>query len=400
MISEAEALEAILAAVPAGAVETVPLREAGGRAVAWDLAAVIPLPAFDNSAMDGWAIHAADCGYTGVPLKIAGEQAAGAARAWQLQPGETVRIFTGAPLPAGAAAVVMQEDAERQGDTVVIRSAAAPGEFIRRAGSDICAGQWLVRKGMILTPQRIGVLASQGMAQVACAAFPRASVVCTGEELVAPGAPLPHAGCLYNSNGPMLAALLESARLARPVSLSTVPDDLEKTVASFAQALSESEVLIVAGGVSVGDHDLVKPALERLGIQPRFWRVSIKPGKPFLFGTSGTKLIFGLPGNPVSAFVTAVLFVLPALRRMAGIEPAQSPAVPARTLTPLHNRGDRTHYFRGVYDPAAGGFRAIGTQESHAIAGLSASNALARLEPGASAAAGEEVRVLLLPGAY
>ena len=396
MISEREALAAILAAVPAPETESLPLSAAAGRIAARDVHATLPLPSFDNSAMDGWALHEADCGKTGVPLRIAGEQRAGADRRLTVRPGEAARIFTGAPLPAGTAAVVMQEDAVREGDTVTIREAGQPGEFIRRAGSDVCAGQLLIRQGVPLTPQRIGVLAAQGLTLVDCGKLPRAAIVCTGEELIAPGQPLPHAGALYNSNAPMLAALLESSRTAAPQSVDTVRDDLTALTDCLHRRLEESDALLIAGGVSVGDHDLVKPALQQLGITPQFWRIAVKPGKPFLFCTAGRKLIFGLPGNPVSAFVTAILFVLPALRRLAGATDAAPVLTTAHSLTDLHNKGDRTHYLRGQYDPAAGTFALTGTQESHAIAGLSNANALARLEPGAQVTTGGEVRVLRL----
>jgi molybdopterin molybdotransferase len=396
MISEQEALAAILAAVPLPGTEVLPLSAASGRFAAQDIQAVIPLPGFDNSAMDGWAVHETDCGRTGPSLRITGEQPAGADRGLTVRAGEAVRIFTGAPLPAGTAAVVMQEDATQEGEVVIIREAARSGEFIRRAGSDLCAGQLLIRRGNLLTPQRIGALASQGFPDIECGKQPRAAIVCTGEELVAPGIPLPHTGALYNSNGPMLSALLAMSRTAAPAAVDTVRDDMDALIACLRRRLEECVVLIIAGGVSVGDHDLVKPALEQLGITPGFWRVSIKPGKPFLFCRSAGKLIFGLPGNPVSAFVTAVLFVLPALRRMAGALDAAPVMTGAKALTALHNNGGRTHYLRGHFDAPAGTFAATGTQESHALASLSNANALARLEPGERIPEGAPVRILCL----
>ncbi|HEX2747564.1 MAG TPA: gephyrin-like molybdotransferase Glp [Verrucomicrobiales bacterium] len=396
ILSEQEALASILAAVPPPVTEVLPLAAAAGRIAARDLHAVLPLPGFDNSAMDGWALHAADCGKTGTPLRIAGEQPAGADRGLAVRPGEAVRVFTGAPLPSGTGAVVMQEDATQNGGTVVVNDAAMPGDFIRRAGSDLCAGQLIVRKGTLLTPQRIGVIAAQGLASTECGVPPRAAIICTGEELTAPGTPLPHAGALYNSNGPMLAALLETSRTAITASVDTVRDELGALTVCLRRRLAESDVLIIAGGVSVGDHDLVKPALLELGISPDFWRVSIRPGKPFLFCSTGRKLIFGLPGNPVSAYVTALLFVLPALRHMAGaVEPAPV-LTDARAQGALQNKGDRTHYLRGFYDAATGTFTAAGSQESHALATLSQANALARLEPGAQVQTGEPVKLLRL----
>ena len=289
MISEQEALAAILAAVPAPEVETVSLAAAAGRIAARDFLATLPLPGFDNSAMDGYALHLADCGQAGVPLRITGEQPAGRDLAMTVRPGEAVRIFTGAPLPAGTAAIVMQEDTGRSGDTVSVREAAQPGEFIRRAGSDLCAGQLIVHAGTPLTPARIGVLAAQGLDRVECGRLPRAAIICTGEELIAPGQPLPHSGALYNSNGPMLAALLTTSRTAAPQSTDTVRDDLATLTDCLRARLEESDVLLIAGGVSVGDHDLVKPALQQLGIVPRFWRIAVRPGKPFLFCTAGRR---------------------------------------------------------------------------------------------------------------
>lgn len=395
MISESEALAAILAAVPPVETEMLPLTAAAGRRAAQDFCATLPLPGFDNSAMDGWAIHGADCGQAGAPLRITGEQPAGADRSLTVRPGEAVRIFTGAPLPAGTGTVVMQEDAQRNGDTVIIREAAQPGEFIRRAGSDVCAGQWLLHRGDVLTPQRIGVLASQGLAELECGRRPRAAIICTGEELITPGQPLPHTGALYNSNGPMLAALLESSRTAEVARVDTVRDDLNALTQCLRARLAESDVLLIAGGVSVGDHDFVKPALQSLGIAPQFWRVAVKPGKPFLFCTAGRTLIFGLPGNPVSAYVTALLFVLPALRRRAGGGDVAPHLIAAHAAAELHNKGDRTHYLRGQLAPS-GSFSPLGLQESHALASLGCASALARLEPGVRIPAGASVQVLRL----
>ncbi len=396
MISEREALDAILAAVPPAEAETLPLSAAAGRFAAEDVVASLSLPGFDNSAMDGWAIHETGCGRAGVRLRVTGQQPAGADRRLTVREGEAVRIFTGAPLPAGTGAVVMQEDADCEGGEVVIREATQRGEFIRRAGSDVCAGQLLIRRGARLTAQRVGVLASQGRGEVSCGRRPGVAIVCTGEELVAPGVPLPCAGALYNSNGPMLAALLESSRTAEVRSTAMARDDPAELTAALRAGLEAGDVLIIAGGVSVGEYDLVQPALQALGITPQFWRVAVKPGKPFLFCQAGRQLVFGLPGNPVSAFVTAQLFVLPALRRFAGAAEAVPPLSKLRAAVELHNRGDRTHYLRGTRDAAAGTFIPVGAQESHAIAGLSRADALARLEPGTVIAAGEAVEVMML----
>lgn len=397
MISEHEALTRVLADLPVTAVETIPLAAVCGRICADEVRAYLALPGFDNSAMDGWAIHAADCGKESISLRITGEQPAGVGRGLTLRAGEAVRIFTGAPLPTGTGAVVMQEDAEPQGGSVLIREAARNGEFIRRAGSDLCAGQLIAAKGTRITPVHMGLIASQGIESLPCHELPRAAVICTGGELTAAGQSLPHAGALYNSNGPMLSALVASTLTALPVAQDLLPDDMDIITATLRKRLEECDVLILAAGVSVGDHDLVRPALDRLGIRPDFWRVSVKPGKPFLFCRHGHRVIFGLPGNPVSAYVTALLFVLPALRRMAGAAVTANATTAARAVQPLLNKSDRAHYLRGRFDHGAGTFTPAGLQESHALAGLSMANALARLEPGEEIAECGMVPLVLMP---
>ena len=391
MLEENEALRRILEAVIPAQSETLDLATALGRFAARGHFATMAQPPFDNSAMDGYALHADDCGKAPWTVRVAGEQPAGFDRGLTVRPGECARVFTGAPLPAGTGAVVMQEDTDRNAEegTVTIREAAAPGEFIRRRGGDLCAGQVILRAGDRITPQRIAALAGQGLARVECGRAPRVRVLTTGDELVPAGEALTAAGQIYNSNGPMLAALFTQAGAAAAAEHS--PDDLEILTDTIRRAAADSDFLVLAGGVSVGDHDYVKPALASLGAEPEFWRVRLKPGKPFLFTRAGKTMVFGLPGNPASALVTAVLFVLPALRRFAGAaeEDCAPPRIPARLEVPLSNPGDRPHYFRGRFDFASASFAPAGRQESHAVFGLSQSNALLRLEPGESAEAGQ-----------
>lgn len=398
MLSETEALERILAQIPAPAGEFVPLAETPGRYALADALATLPLPPFDNSAMDGYAIHAADCGQTGRRLRVTGEQPAGVDRGLTVRPGECARVFTGAPLPRDTAAVVMQEDvtAEDGGAFIVINESTEAGEFIRRRGGDLCAGQLILRKGERITPQRLAALAGQGLERVECGRRPRARVLTTGDELVSPGQPLTAAGQIYNSNGPMLAALC--AREGAETETAHARDELPALTAEIAAALETADLLVLAGGVSVGDHDLVKPALEQCGVPLEFWRVRLKPGKPFLFAKRGNTLVFGLPGNPASALVTATLFVLPALRRLAGAGPEQAPPprAVARLATEVENRGDRPHYLRGTHAFSAGTFTPVGKQESHAVHGLGQSNALLRVEPGETIPAGAEREVVWL----
>ncbi len=397
MLDETEARQRILSLIPAATAESVGLDQAVGRYAAVDVFASLPLPPFDNSAMDGYAIHHTDCGPAGRVLILAGEQPAGPDIGLEVTPGHCVRIFTGAPLPRGTGAIVMQEDTVRSEDSpgITLTESTEPGEFIRHAGADLCAGQRLLTAGDLITPTRLAVLASQGAATLLCGQRPRACIVTTGNELMPPGQPLTVPGQIYNSNGPMLSALLAGAGAETTVRHS--PDDLPFLTKTLQDALTSHDVVVLAGGVSVGDHDFVKPALEALGIPLQFWRVRMKPGKPFLFTTQAGKLIFGLPGNPGSAFVTALLFVLPALRKLAGAsETGALPVSTSATLTAAAgNPGDRPHYLRGHYQFSTASFTPVGLRQSHALAALASSNALLRLAPDAVATAGSVHPVVL-----
>lgn len=392
MISEDEALQRVLAAVQPGPVIDLPLLDAAGLGVARRLTATVPLPGFDNSMVDGYALRAADSA-SGRRLPVTGCQPAGADLGLRCGPGEAVRLFTGAPLPAGADAVLMQEDADTSPEGLLCREPVQPGENVRRAGAELCAGQVLLEPGDRLTASKLGLLASQGLAAVPVHQPPRAAVLSTGDELRTPGEALA-AGQIYNSNAIMLQALLRGAGLRDTTALHC-PDDLDTTIAALDRLAAEREVVLISGGVSVGDHDHVKPALRALGVATDLWRVRVKPGKPFLFARQqrGNRHIafFGLPGNPVSAFVTFELFVRPALHRLLGLRHEPPLLLPATCGQDLHNDGDRPHYLRGTL--SNGIFHVRGLQMSHALFGLSQSGALLRLEPGARVAAGERVQV-------
>jgi molybdopterin molybdotransferase len=387
--SEAEALAAVLAKVSPGEASRVPLLESLGRFSAQEIVAQRSLPAFDNSAMDGYAVQADSC-QSGACLRVIGEQPAGADRGLTIGAGEAIRIFTGAPLPAGADAVIMQEDVTRDGETIVVQCPAEPGEFIRRAGLDLAAGQTILVPGEKIASQTLALLASQGLAEIKVGGVPRVAIVATGDELARPGE-TPAPGQIFESNSLMLQALALRAGAAVGRREHS-PDNLARMTEIFRGGL-ESDALIVSGGVSVGDHDYVKPALRALGAEIDLWQVALKPGKPFLFGTAGACCIFGLPGNPVSAFVTFLKFVRPALMKMSGAaeEYWGLPTVPAQLATELTNDGDRPHYLRGQLRD--GVFRVTGRQESHALFGLSRANALLRVAPAGKFAAGENVMV-------
>jgi len=391
VLSEEEARTRILAAVPTLPAANVPLCEGAGRFSATELVATIPLPSFDNSAMDGYAVIATSA-TKGTRLKIVGEQPAGVSCNLRVREGEAVRIFTGAPLPAGADAVVMQEETERDGDFVLIRSeTVAPGEFVRKAGGDLAIGQQILRRGDRLSPVTLPLLASQGIECIDVHEIPRVAIVTTGDELVEPGTEL-RPGELFETNGVMLAGLVEAVG-ARVTMKCHCRDDFEEISAILRQA-TDSDVVIISGGVSVGERDLVREALRKVGALINLWRVAVKPGKPFLFGMRERCAIFGLPGNPVSSFVTFLIFVRPALLRMMG---AKDPRMARSTAHLSHDiTGDETrpHYLRGKMED--GRFSIVGQQESHAIFGLARANALLRVNPGAQLAAGAEVEVLLL----
>jgi molybdopterin molybdotransferase len=388
LLSESQTLERVLAAVePLGAEVQSKLL---GRVLAQDVFASIPIPAFDNSSMDGYAVRAADA-KVGGELAVIGEQAAGSHGDLVLAPRQAIRIFTGAPIPNGADAVIMQEDVERHGDTIVVRDGVERGENVRIRGGDLCEGQRLASKGEVLNPARIAVIGSQGIAELPVYARPTVAIIATGSELRPPGKRLGPSE-IYETNRILLASLAERSNAAADL-FDIVPDTEEAHLKTFETA-RDRDMMVIAGGMSVGEKDLVRPILKKLGAHLDLWRVAIKPGKPFLFGRLGRTLVFGLPGNPVSAFVTFLLFVRPALWKMGGRTDLELFRIPARLASDLSNDGDRPHYFRGVLKEGA--FQPIGLQQSHALFALSQANALCRVESGQSLVSGSVVDVVLL----
>jgi molybdopterin molybdotransferase len=415
VISEEEARRRILETVRPLDKRAVPLAGALNCFAAHDYFAGLPLPAFDNSAMDGYAVVASSCRKDG-QLRLIGEQPAGPDRKLRVGDGEAVRIFTGAPVPQGADAIVMQEDVTRHGTDISLNVDVEAGEFVRRRGCDLAEGQMILARGERIRAATVALLASQGFANVIVGGKATAAVISTGDELVKPGEEL-QAGQIYDSNSALLSALLHGCG----VSAATVEhcrDDRQSLGNAIKRGI-KNHVLIISGGVSVGEHDLVKEALCDLGAKIEIWRVAVKPGKPFLFGrveqdtpspksspsrrerrtrsagegfVSGSEcLVFGLPGNPVSAFVTFLQFVRPAVLRMMGATNLDLPQVPAKLGVGLTNDGDRPHYIRGRLEH--GKFTPIGRQESHALFGLSQANALLRIPVGESLKTDEIVDV-------
>ncbi|MBV8954637.1 MAG: molybdopterin molybdotransferase MoeA [Solirubrobacterales bacterium] len=359
--------------------EPVDIEHALDRVLATALTAAGDVPPFACSAMDGYAVIAD--GQQG-RLAIVGESRAGTPSEHTINAGETIRISTGAALPLGATAVVRQEDVSRNGETIELQVSPEPGANVRHPGEDMRAGTPVLAAGTQLEAPHLGAAVAAGAGSVIVTRRPKVSVLCTGDELRAPGEAL-GPGEIHNSNAPMLAALAIHAGAAAG-SPQRLPDDAAATEAGLAAALEAADVLIVTGGVSVGPHDHVRPALSRLGVEQHFWGVSLQPGKPTWFGTHEETLVFGLPGNPVSAAVTFSLFVNPALATMLGTEAPRPPAKQARLSTavprnPAREQAIRIRLERTTSEPAA---TPNGPQGSHILTSLLGADALALIAPG------------------
>jgi molybdopterin molybdotransferase len=330
-----EALAQLLgAAQPLGA-ERVPLAEAAGRVLAEDVIAPAPMPPFDYSAMDGYALASRDlAGEPPWDLPVVGESAAGGALP-DLVPGTTCRIYTGARLPAGADAVVMQERVDRQGDRITLRQRIPAGHQLRRRGEDLAEGAIALARGTRLGAGHVALAAAVERPQLLVARRPVVTVLCSGDELRSPGRPGP-AGSIPESNGYFVAAAARNAGAIARVA-PFVPDDAEEARRAVAEAMRGSDVVVTIGGVSVGDRDVVKPALEAAGVVIDFWRVKIKPGKPLAVGRAGATQVIGLPGNPASASLTFLMFGMPLIRALQG----DATPVPMRLRAPLRKAIDR-----------------------------------------------------------
>ena len=393
-----EARERMLACVQPLATERVAVATAAGRFLAEPILAPIDLPQFDNSAMDGYAVKAAEVAKarpdSPVALRLAGTAAAGQVFPGSVQPGSCVRLFTGSALPAGADAVVMQEetrvDARISGEVEVLE-AVKPWENVRLRGEDVKRGATVLGPGERIAATRAGLLAALGIESVLVRRQPIVGLLATGSELLEPGQPT-QSGMIFESNRITLAPLLARAgAVARLFPL--VRDTLEETRRALTNAFTDCDALVTTGGVSVGELDFVKAAFEQLGGVLEFWKVSIRPGKPFVFGRLGEKFLFGLPGNPVSAVVTFLVLVRPALLRWQGAERVEMPSHPGTLSEPLVNTGDRRHFMRVVADDQ-GGVRPAAGQASHLLGSLAQANGLVDVPPKTILAAGATVRIL------
>ena len=375
-------------------VETVALTDSLNRVLAQTVAADRPQPPFDASAMDGWAIRRADYA-PGKTFAVAGESAAGKAYPQAVQADQAVRIFTGAPIPPGADLVVIQEEAVRDGDSVRFEAGADPKSNTRAAGGDFQAGAVLLEPGVVIDPWRLSLVASAGLAEVAVARRPRVAILATGDELVPPGA-APRPDQIFESGSFSLVALVE-AWGGEAFRLSAQADDAAAIAAAVAPV--EADLIVTIGGASVGDHDLVKPALKTLGLELTLETVALRPGKPTWSGKlADGRRVLGLPGNPASALVCAELFLKPLLAALTGGD-AEVRLVPARLDQPLPATGPREHWMRAALSTDPEGrtiVRAFPDQDSSLVGVFARADALLRRRAGAPAASADAV-VEVLP---
>jgi molybdopterin molybdotransferase len=395
MLSVREALDFLLGAARAVSdTETVPTLEANGRVLAEDVASTINVPSADNTQMDGYAVRAADCASGSATLKVAQRIPAGHVGA-PLLPGTAARIFTGAMIPEGADAVVMQEQCEAIGDDVIVRHAPRPGEWIRRTGEDIRAGSVILPAGTRLRAQELGLAASVGMANLSVKRRLRVAVFFTGDELAMPGEPL-KPGAIYNSNRFTLRGLLENFG-CEISDFGIVPDSLDATRATLRDAARANDLIITSGGVSVGEEDHIKPAVEAEG-RLNMWQIAVKPGKPLAFGEvrreGGAAFFLGLPGNPVSSFITFLLFVRPFLLRLQGVSGQVEPrAYPMRADFDWPKADRRNEFLRARVN-AQGGLDLFPNQGSGVLTSTVWGDGLIDNPPGQPIVKDETVRFI------
>lgn len=357
MISVDEALERIFAQLPPIQTEALPLLRAHRRVLAAPLVASHTQPPFDSSAMDGYAVRAAEVA-PGQRLKLAGTSQAGARFVGMMERGQCVRIFTGAPMPIGADAVIMQEEASASGNHVTFEKSPRPGQNVRRAGMDFQRGQQLLSAGLALTPAMLTLAATANQPSVTVTRRPTIAVLATGDELVPPGSSLgPDQIVASNSYGliPLLQPYAE-----RVIDLGIVRDDKKALEAALLQAFDAGiDILLTTGGASVGERDYVRDVLVDLGVTLDFWKLRMRPGKPLMFGKRGRTLVFGLPGNPVSALVTAIVVLRPTLRHMTGHADPLGPRLDMPLAAPLPANGPRRHFVRATLGSGPGGLQHV-----------------------------------------
>jgi molybdopterin molybdotransferase len=395
LLTVAQARARVLAAIEPLASERVAIDDALDRVLAADLPAAGDVPPFTSAAMDGYAVLAGPAGRT---LRVIGEARAGVPSAQTIGEHEAIRTSTGAALPAGANAIVRQEQVETEGDVVTLRVGVAAADDIRRRGEDLAAGSLVLAAGARLGAAELAAAVAAGACEVTCARRPEVAILCTGTELRAPGEPL-GPGEIHNANAVTLRALAtRCGALATPAARLT--DDRELIEAALADALARADVVVVSGGVSVGPHDHVKPALDTLGVEQIFWGVAIQPGKPTWFGSRDGCLVYGLPGNPVAAFVAFTLFVAPALLALQGASPDEGELEEAELATSVARNPGRQQAITVRLERTHGRTIAVpnGPQGSNLISALLGAKALAMVPAGiGEVEAGAQLPLIRLP---
>jgi len=398
VISVEEALARLLALIETLPPEQVALSDGLGRVLAEDVATRRTQPPFAVSAMDGYAVRADDLGRIPVELRIVAEVPAGAGFGGHVGPGEAARIFTGAPMPEGTDTVIIQEDTERTNDRVRVLEATQPGRYVRREGLDFTTGEVLLSAGRRLTARDIGLLAAMNRPWLFVRRRPRIGILSTGDEIVMPGDPIgPHQ--IVSSNSLALAAIVTACG-AIAVSVGNAPDDPE-ALRRIAAATRGVDLLVTTGGASVGEHDLVRDALSADGFELDFWQIAMRPGKPLMVGRYRATPMLGLPGNPVSTFVCAMLFLIPAIERLSGAAAAGNSASTARLGAAVARNDRRQDYLRARLTRAADGVDEVfpfAVQDSSMMRLLAAADCLILRPPHAVAAApGETVPIIRFP---
>jgi len=372
-----EALQRILASVEAPvSSEQRALADAAGAVLAAPLVAKLTQPPFNASAMDGYAVRAADVSKLPATLSIVGESAAGHGHHAPIASGEAVRIFTGAPIPEGADAIVIQENTRREGATVTVVEGLLDPEYIRPRGGDFRAGETLIQAGRRLTARDLTLAAAMGHGEVTVRRAPIVAILATGDELVPPGT-TPGADQIVCSNTFGLAAIVRAAG-GNP-RLIGIARDTRESLSAHVDRAADADILVTAGGASVGDHDLVAPVLTSRGMTLDFWKIAMRPGKPLMFGKLGRQLVLGLPGNPVSSLVCARLFLMPLIRLLQGLEPEPHRPIAARTAVPLEANGARAHFMRATSSQGPDGSRIVTpvrSQDSSLMSPLAAADCL------------------------
>jgi molybdopterin molybdotransferase len=401
MISVEQARANILSSLKPVSIETISVADAVGRILAEDVFARRTQPPSDLSAMDGYAVKASDVASVPVALTVVGEAAAGGSYNANVENGQTVRIFTGAPLPAGTDAIVIQEDTDRDGDQVTVKESSPLGHYVRKAGIDFKDGEAGLSAGKVITSRDIGLLAAMNIPWIVVRRQPIIALLSTGDELVRPGEPL-GPNQIISTNSLVLATMIREAG-GIAIDLGIAKDN-EQSLRQMAAGAEKADMLVTLGGASVGDHDLVQSVLGKEGLEIDFWRIAMRPGKPLMFGDLAGTPMMGMPGNPVSSMICSYIFLFPALDVLMG-RPARTPAaIPAKLAHDVRKNDQREDYMRARIVGDDNGVPVIelfSNQDSSLLTALSAADCLFKRAPFADALSkGDDVEIFMLQSSY